>query len=501
MDGADATGLPRPRRHLWMGVAFHRCQGWLRSIAVATCQTAGMGKNNKQRRATKKRRKQRSGRPVAARSVDGSHRPDVPATASSPGSASTSSDQRSSRAPGGPRGGASYRQPTAAPSPAQLIDAAVVAWRLDPAGFEAALAAVVGRSELTRPMVAQRLEAAIEQRWGDGWTPVDIVHVAGRELTARHAEVAAELVIADGHRRRQRGQRMHPAWLDQLDRLDPVAGEGRRPPLHDLRFGQEVELLCLLVRMPTVTETLPPPGASWQETAGTATHLDARILTRVRALLAKAESTTFEDEAEALTAKAQELIARHAIDEALLHTVDDVGAPSARRILIDDPYADAKANLLHEIAAANRCRVVHSAQLGWVVAFGYDHDLDAVELLAASLLAQATGAMVRHGSRRDTAGRSRTRSFRRSFLLGFAQRVGERLRETTAAQMAADDRSARFVPVLAARSDQVTAATEAAFPALVERTLSMSNPTGFVAGRTAAELADLAPSARHLPGR
>ena len=41
---------------------------------------------------------------------------------------------------------------------------------------------------------------------------------------------------------------------------------------------------------------------------------DPKITERVRALLAKAESTTFPDEAEAFTAKAQELIAQHAID-------------------------------------------------------------------------------------------------------------------------------------------------------------------------------------------
>ena len=37
---------------------------------------------------------------------------------------------------------------------------------------------------------------------------------------------------------------------------------------------------------------------------------DEKVLGRVRALLAKAESTTFPEEAEALTAKAQELMAR-----------------------------------------------------------------------------------------------------------------------------------------------------------------------------------------------
>ena len=37
------------------------------------------------------------------------------------------------------------------------------------------------------------------------------------------------------------------------------------------------------------------------------------MLERVRALLAKAESTTFPEEADALTAKAQQLMTRHAL--------------------------------------------------------------------------------------------------------------------------------------------------------------------------------------------
>ena len=52
------------------------------------------------------------------------------------------------------------------------------------------------------------------------------------------------------------------------------------------------------------------------------------VLARIRQLLAKAESTTFEAEALAFTAKAQELMTRHAIDAALVH---DTAAGPPRR--------------------------------------------------------------------------------------------------------------------------------------------------------------------------
>jgi hypothetical protein len=131
---------------------------------------------------------------------------------------------------------------------------------------------------------------------------------------------------------------------------------------------------------------------------------------------------------------------------------------------------------------------------------GYQRDLDAVELLTASLLTQATGAMARHGSRRDASGRSATRSFRRSFLFGFAVRVGERLRDASDGQVSAAPASDRdqLLPVLAAREERVRAAMEAAFPKTTRRSGSISNATGWYAGQAAADQADLDLSAGHL---
>lgn len=264
-------------------------------------------------------------------------------------------------------------------------------------------------------------------------------------------------------------------------------------------------LLALLWELPELPATLPPPGSTLGAATGGSSRLDPRMTARVRALLAKAESTTFEDEAEAFTAKAQELIARHAIDEALLHEVDDVGDPSVRRLVVDDPYADAKASLIASVARANRCRVVYSPDFGWVTAIAYDHDLDAVELLATSLLTQATAAMTRHGPVRDASGRSRTRSFRRSFLFGFGHRIGERLLTATdqevAASVSTEAGEGRLLPVLAAREDRLDEAQAAAFPDLVSHRTTISNGSGWRAGKAAAELADLDLPAPHLPPR
>jgi hypothetical protein len=396
---------------------------------------------------------------------------------------------------------ATHGRRDAAPSVDELLDAAVGAWQVDAAGFARLRELLVAHGAVALPVAQERLAGVLDRLWELGWTPADLVHVVARQLTAHHAALAARQALADGQRRRELGQTFHPRWSEQLGALaDEHAASDPGSP--ELPLGPLLDLLCLVVRLPAVPATVPSPGTPGSVLSAAGVHLDGRMLARVRALLAKAESTTFEDEAEAFTAKAQELIARHAIDEALLHTVDDVGDPAVRRILLDDPYADAKATLVAEVAAANRCRVVHSPDMGWVTAFGYDQDLDALELLGMSLLAQATTAMLRHGPQRDVTGRSRTRAFRRAFLYGFAHRIGQRLLRTTEEQVAAtNDGAGRLVPVLAAREDRLRAAQAAAFPEAVSRRTSVSDASGWHAGQVAAEQADLAMSANRLESR
>lgn len=222
-----------------------------------------------------------------------------------------------------------------------------------------------------------------------------------------------------------------------------------------------------------------------------------KVLTRVRALLAKAESTQFPEEAEALTAKAQELMARHSIDAALAAAGEArTGRPDQRRVTIETPYVSPKVHLLSAVARANRCEAVWMQREGVVVVFGYPVDLEAVELLFTSLLVQATTAVLAAGSQVDAWGRSRTRSFRTSFLHSFAVRIGERLAEATAgaveeATAEGGEAAAGLLPVLADRTEAVQAARDEAFPRTRTTRASVSNGQGWQAGRAAAERASL----------
>jgi hypothetical protein len=220
------------------------------------------------------------------------------------------------------------------------------------------------------------------------------------------------------------------------------------------------------------------------------------VLRRIRGLLAKAESTEFPGEAEALTAKAQELMTRHAVDAALL---DGRQSPagmevSTRRMHVSDPYVRAKMHLLAAIAEANDVRLVWYQRLGIANLVGGRADLDAVELLFTSLLLQVTQALAaaeRH-ERRSPA----TRTFRRAFLLGYAHRIGERLqaarRQATAA--AAAERGVDLLPVLRSRREAVETAAAQLLPRVrSSRSRASLDAGGWYAGRVAADRADVGP--------
>ena len=99
------------------------------------------------------------------------------------------------------------------------------------------------------------------------------------------------------------------------------------------------------------------------------------VLHKVRSLLATAESTTFPAEAEALTAKAQQLMDRHAIDRAMVAASTGRGSgPEGREVTIDAPYAREKYLLLAAVARANRSRAVFAQHDGVATVVGFPED-------------------------------------------------------------------------------------------------------------------------------
>jgi len=223
---------------------------------------------------------------------------------------------------------------------------------------------------------------------------------------------------------------------------------------------------------------------------------DEATLHKVRSLLAKAEATTFPNEAEAFTAKAHELMAKHAIEHALLEGGDRAGDPTVLLLTMDNPYSRGKFTVLSAVARSNRCEAVLSmggADDKTATIVGFPQDLEIVELLYTSLLLQATKAMMARGSVVDETGRNRTRSFRNAFFFGFARVIDTRFQANRlrAERDAALTYGQSALPVLVERADRVEAKLTQLFPHTERIGASISNGAGLAAGEQAGHSADL----------
>ncbi|MGW7196877.1 DUF2786 domain-containing protein [Streptomyces chryseus] len=349
--------------------------------------------------------------------------------------------------------------------------------------------------------ILRRGEELVRRAWERGWQPADVVRLVRRDLDDRHVRLTTDLIAAEN----RRYARTAPRWEAQLREL-----EAARPWWHDdERYADELaarertdrfslatahlEVFRLLVRLPAIEPVGPPPGESPHVRPHAATPDEPRMLSRIRALLAKAEATDFPDEAEALTAKAQELMARHSIDAALLAAQGHTGdVPTACRIGVDAPYETAKAILLDAVAGANRCRAVWNSGFNFSTVVGFAPDLESVELLYTSLLVQGTAAMTRAEAAQRAGGRKRTKAFRQAFLTAYASRLGQRLSD--AAGHVTQETDGSLLPVLAARDLAVEDRTERMFPATTStRVRGVSDHAGWEHGTAAADRASMGP--------
>lgn len=323
-------------------------------------------------------------------------------------------------------------------------------------------------------LVVDETMSMLRSAWEHGWQPAELVHATRRRTSAASATWMASAVLIEADET-SAADRAPQAWADQLEALaqrrDTVRDAAQLFPAHGradvATWTAALVALELLHRLPRSQVLLAPPS-QWDRAARVRRSPSARpgeqrskTLTKIRALLAKAESTDFVAEADAFTAKAQDLMTRHSIDEALL--ADEAGdsfGVTGSKVLIHHPYGLEKASLLHVISAANRVKAIWNDFASCVTLVGVPTDLAQVEMLFTSTLVQATRAMTQAGE--HSAGRDRSSSFRKAFLSAYAVRIGERLAET-AEQTTATYGSA-LVPVLERQAEAVTEEFERLFP-------------------------------------
>ncbi len=196
-----------------------------------------------------------------------------------------------------------------------------------------------------------------------------------------------------------------------------------------------------------------------------------RVLDKIGKLLAQAEGTDNEHEADAFVTRAQELATTYAVDLELararqanrrLKAVDD--AFEQRKLVIGERGKRGNRQLVVlylVIAQANDVMVNVANDSTFALGFGYPADLDVVEQLWASLatqMASAAGRRLRAGEHR--AARTAAVSWRLSFYDGWMHAVQLRLteaRERALRQVRAETPSTSGALVLREKAERVRA--------------------------------------------
>ena len=235
------------------------------------------------------------------------------------------------------------------------------------------------------------------------------------------------------------------------------------------------------------------------------------LLARVRKLLAKAEDAgVTAAEAQALTAKAAELMAKYGIDRALLAAErPETDHPADRVIDVGNPWARVQAHLLCGLASALRCQCVILPRPGpgsRIHMFGFSSDLERADVLYTSLLVQMWQGLA---AAQVPAWSRSPRAWRRSWLLGFAAAVVARVhaaeQQATSRATAPEARSgSRTALVLADRALVIRRNIEQAYPVTRKSHVTYSG-SGYGAGYTQGQRADIGTrrlrgSARALTG-
>lgn len=165
--------------------------------------------------------------------------------------------------------------------------------------------------------------------------------------------------------------------------------------------------------------------------------MSEKIIDKVHKLLAKAERTDNPEEAEAFSAKAAELMERHTIDQSMLNR-DTGQAAGVTEFLVDVSgayYIGLRDFAVHVGNALGFKVLLHSygknKSVGW---YGFEDELAVGEVLWASLRLQCERFSRVHMAAYIPPNPLDDRSDRfyekRSFMIGFGQRVGARIRAT-----------------------------------------------------------------------
>lgn len=237
----------------------------------------------------------------------------------------------------------------------------------------------------------------------------------------------------------------------------------------------------------------------------TATPEQLARLEKIRALLAKAEGTHFPGEAKAFSEKAQELMSKWAIDDAMLRASkpdEGRGSIDQSTIWIDaNEYRAPKIQLLNHIAIINDCKIVLYRQQYIklndelepkrrvrVVIVGFAEDREWINTLYTSLMTQASmeylSSDVQDRLKLECPHSGHRIAWRNAFMFGYGQAIYRRLIDAKRrAQAQAETQYTGGMAMVLARKDTlVSQAFSNMFPKLGKASSSSASRDAGSAG-------------------
>lgn len=181
--------------------------------------------------------------------------------------------------------------------------------------------------------------------------------------------------------------------------------------------------------------------------------MSEKVKKKIKALLTKAESTEFQEEADAFFAKAAELMAQHAVSEDEIRQYKDeksIPKPERRSYVVASPYSADRMYLVSQVAEAlggyayymkqrrdgykTRNRVKDHNTYAFLV--GFPHDLDQIEVMLESLNRQMDIAREKAMAQTYLPGMGGKKVWSATFIRAYSMRIGQRLREAYQTVMA-----------------------------------------------------------------
>lgn len=230
--------------------------------------------------------------------------------------------------------------------------------------------------------------------------------------------------------------------------------------------------------------------------------VDSKIIEKIQKLLAHAEGTDNEAEAEAFIEKAQRLMQQHAIEQAMVEAFE---ATTIEQIVTLDillpkktPLTEAKRDLLNACATHNRCKMwftVGGSRGSRASIAGYEGDAEYARLLYVHLLGQMELELAYAQADAGVRG-GEIRTFKANFAQSYASRIWQRLsamNEKIQPDVTTEEGKSQAL-MLVGRKAEVEKYVDIKVPGLTTHRRGASNYDAAArgAGRTAADAANIA---------